>query len=489
MVWMLIMITIDLLILQYLRNRSIWLDEAMLSISIIEKRPMDLFKTLEFGEMAPILFLLIEKFFTWVFGNGELALRLFPLIATSLSLPLFFDFGVTLTRNRMMPFLAICLFACMPRFIYYSSEVKQYASDMFVLCAIYFAALSESPFAVRNRRGLLTITGAVAIFLSNTSVIPLTIVGGLFIFRCIGDRRKWTFYLLPFLVWAGCFIVNYFTFEFHNPSAAGMYVYWHDYFMPWPWQHGFKGWIAKETVDVFNSLLPRPDLAGLVKWLPAPYILGLIVYLGSVVYLIAAKKFRLLYLCVAPVLLHLLLAALKIYPFDLRLILYLVPLFVLVMAIGLCTLINFLFQWASPFVRYAVVVLLVLVFGCTSFDNYPYRLNSEDMKPVLDVMNQNITDSSNIYVYYGGRPAFRYYWDMGYTHFGNARIVYGDNHTDKWEGYLKEIEPLKGPTWLLMSHGTTAEEEQYILKAMAAKGPMLAKFDGYGSRGYLFDLK
>lgn len=487
---MLIAITIQLLLLQYLRNRSLWLDEAMLSVNIIEKRPVDLFKALDLNQVAPILFLLIEKFFTWLLGNGELALRLFPLICASLAIPLFFDFGSALTRNRLVPFLAILLLACTARFIYYSSEVKQYACDLFVLCGIYFAAFSESAYAVRNRRGMLAITGAVAIFLSNIAVVPLFIVGCLLLYRCIRDKSARQLYVLPFVVWGVCFIVNYFAFEFHNPLAEGMHNYWHDYFMPWPWQSGFKGWFGHEAGDVFQNLLPRPDLASFVQWLPAPYILGMVIYLGGLVYLLAAKKFRLFYLCAGPVALHLLLAALKIYPVDVRLILYLLPLFLLVMASGLGALFNFLFRWASPFWRYAAAVIVIsLCFGCSVYDSYPYRLNSEDMKPVLDVMNQNVSDSSNIYVYYGGRPAFHYYWDIGYTHFGNARIVLGEHHTDNWEGYLKEIQPLKGPTWFLISHGTTVEEEQYILKALAAKGPMLAKFDGYGSRGYLFELK
>src|SRR5258708_7025864 len=89
--WTLMALTIGLLIYQYRFNRSVWLDEAMLSLNIIEKSPLALFKTLGYNQMAPILFLLIEKFFTWLFGDGELALRLFPLISAILTLPLFFD--------------------------------------------------------------------------------------------------------------------------------------------------------------------------------------------------------------------------------------------------------------------------------------------------------------------------------------------------------------------------------------------------------------
>lgn len=491
-VWTLVAIIVGLLIYQYCRNRSLWLDEAALSLNIIEKDPLALFKPLEYNQIAPILFLLIEKMFTLVFGNNDLALRIFPLISAVLTLPLFFDFGSALTRNWMIPFVGLCLFVCTPKYIYYGSEAKQYSSDMFVLCGIYFAAFSESAFARRNRKVLLTVAGGVAVFLSGVAVIPMTIVGSLLIYRCIYNKKDRPVYTLPLVVWAACFGINFLAFIFHNPVSEMMKGYWSEYFMPWPWQSGFGDWMIKRGVDVFGNLLPNLHLTRHYPRWPNPYpYLGMIVYGAGLAYLLATRKFRLAWLCVGPVVLHLLLSALKLYPFDLRLILYLVPLFLLVMATGLFALGNLIFLWLRKNWRPVPALVIALVpmslSAYRAFAHIPY-LVSEDIKPVISAMNKNIKDNYNVYVYYGAIPAFNYYKETGLVHFGKANIVKG-THPSTNEGYLIEMQPLKGPTWFLISHGTTREEEQYILKGMAERGPRLMDTIGYGSRAYLFDLK
>ena len=44
-------------------NRSLWGDEAMLSLNISEKTFFQLFKPLEMNQVAPVGFLIIEKLF------------------------------------------------------------------------------------------------------------------------------------------------------------------------------------------------------------------------------------------------------------------------------------------------------------------------------------------------------------------------------------------------------------------------------------------
>jgi hypothetical protein len=74
---------------QFFYNRSLWLDEAMLALNIIRKSPEDLLHPLDFYQVAPILFLQIEKMFSWIIPNSELGLRLLPLIVFLISLYLF----------------------------------------------------------------------------------------------------------------------------------------------------------------------------------------------------------------------------------------------------------------------------------------------------------------------------------------------------------------------------------------------------------------
>jgi hypothetical protein len=55
LVWSTIAAIILLLVFQYLRNRSLWLDEAMLAWSVISKDPLQLLKPLDYSLVAPTL--------------------------------------------------------------------------------------------------------------------------------------------------------------------------------------------------------------------------------------------------------------------------------------------------------------------------------------------------------------------------------------------------------------------------------------------------
>jgi len=46
-------------IFQFLYNRSLWLDEAALSLNIIKKNPFQLLQPLDYSQVAPILYLQI----------------------------------------------------------------------------------------------------------------------------------------------------------------------------------------------------------------------------------------------------------------------------------------------------------------------------------------------------------------------------------------------------------------------------------------------
>ena len=74
----------------FLLDRSLWLDEAKLALNVLERSPAQLFGPLDYGQAAPVGFLLLEKQAVAAFGEGERALRLVPLLAGVASLWLFF---------------------------------------------------------------------------------------------------------------------------------------------------------------------------------------------------------------------------------------------------------------------------------------------------------------------------------------------------------------------------------------------------------------
>src|SRR5512134_330155 len=114
---------------QYLTSRSLWVDEAMLALNVVNRSLAGLVQPLDYDQGAPLGFLLVEKLVQLLLGKHELVLRLFPLLAGLLSLGLF---ALLLRRMEMRGaggLTALALFALNPRLIYYSSEVKQYILD------------------------------------------------------------------------------------------------------------------------------------------------------------------------------------------------------------------------------------------------------------------------------------------------------------------------------------------------------------------------
>ncbi|MCX7754677.1 MAG: hypothetical protein N2117_05455, partial [Anaerolineales bacterium] len=79
--WGLIGLGLVLRLRQYLINRSLWLDEAMLALNILHKDVWGLLGRLDYEQGAPVGFLLLEKLVVTLLGDGERALRLLPFLA------------------------------------------------------------------------------------------------------------------------------------------------------------------------------------------------------------------------------------------------------------------------------------------------------------------------------------------------------------------------------------------------------------------------
>jgi hypothetical protein len=141
---------IALRLYHYLRNPSLWHDEAALVVNVLEKGFAELLGPLRFSEAAPPLFLWLEKCVVWACGDSLFALRLMPLGASCAALLLF----VPVARRILSPApatWAVLLFAVSDRLLWHACEAKQYSLEVFASVLLLAVWLTTDGWLVWRR--------------------------------------------------------------------------------------------------------------------------------------------------------------------------------------------------------------------------------------------------------------------------------------------------------------------------------------------------
>ena len=116
---------------EYWSGRSLWLDESFLWITLDRAPASALAGPLDLAQGAPIPFLLAEKGMLEVFGDGEWALRLLPLVCGIATLVVAQRVAArVLSPERAWIVVAPLALGQAP--VFYANEMKQYALDIFV---------------------------------------------------------------------------------------------------------------------------------------------------------------------------------------------------------------------------------------------------------------------------------------------------------------------------------------------------------------------
>ena len=174
---------------QFAYNRILWLDEAMLSLNIINKGFFDLLKPLDYHQVSPIGFLFAEKIFVLLLGNSEYGLRAFPFICYLAAIPLVYFFSHVLSRDKAASLLSVSMFSVSLSLISYASEVKQYMVDVLFALAIPTAALSLD-FKTARSLVMMVFIGSMGIFMSNISVVSLFVTATYLVFSEIQQKKN-----------------------------------------------------------------------------------------------------------------------------------------------------------------------------------------------------------------------------------------------------------------------------------------------------------
>lgn len=484
-------------LLQYLPNRSLWLDESLVVSSILDRSFGGLLQPLDYGQTAPVGFLFLVKIATLVFGTSELALRLVPLLAGLGALLLFVPVARRfLSRNALV--LATALFALAPYLIYYASEVKQYSLDTLISLVVLALAIDagEAPALDRPRALVLAAAGMLAVWLSQPAVFMLAGAGLVLGVRTLRSR-DWPRVRVLVLVgasWVISFALAYAASRRGLADEAYMAAFWRAGFptLPpstlaeWLWLPDRLARLFREPLGAMGQDVSRMHIPQMFA--------GLIAFLGGCVWAVRSRDWRLA-LLLTPMLLVLAASALHLYPFGAdwgtsgRVLIFLIPTLVMVMAEGAERL-RLLLGRRAGVVAAAVLVTLMLYPSLVYAGVMVPQVRTE-MKPLLEYANAHRQPGDLLYVYYNGRTTFEYYaprygWAREQTIFGTCARL-------EPRRYLADLDQLRGRprVWVLFVDGFGAEdypEKQLMLGYLDHMGKQLDDRVSHGASLYLFNL-
>lgn len=456
---------------QYFANRSFWLDEAFLANNLKFRSFSQLLEPLEYAQVAPIGFLWSQKLIAYIFGLSELSLRFIPFISSLIAIYLVFDLARVLI-NKKMGLIVAFAFTLPLMLTYFASELKQYSTD--VLCALLlfwvfyrFIYFTQN----KNRLIILGIAGAICIWFSNITVLILFSIGiaiWIDLLRNFSLSKLWLV-VASNLMWLISFFYYYTNFIQDHPHKEGMMNYWASSFMP----HDFLGainfvfeklfYVFKDTISLWETTL----------------FAMLFFFIGVVSVFLKKSKSHYRYLLI-PILLHLILSYFKMYPFDGRLVLYLVPIFLLFEFIGIYFMSSFFKN------KTAALIIISTILLSLSFLRAPrYFVNpmmGEDLKPVLSYVSEHKQAGDVIYVYYGSHAAFRFYKENYFAETDNC--IVGEVSSINFEKFTTHFESLQNRVWVIFSHMNPADGVEYF-KTEIPKYEQLDYFEAEGAKTYL----
>jgi hypothetical protein len=441
---------------QYAANTSFWLDEIAVALNV-DALPLGklLTEPLALDQVAPKGFLAIEKLATLALGTNELAFRLYALLCGLAALGLFWRLGSRAVGGRAA-LVALALFAIAPPLIRYSAEAKQYGGDVAGTIAVTLLAIrlfEEEPTA---RRCLLSgLAGASIAFFSQASVLAMAGIGAVLVGRWLvrRDRHAAMPAMLTVPIWAAASAAAILLTERTVTPETREFMHWfwsRTGFPPLPFQLGTTlAWIADRVEQIFSfeQTLRYP--------FGAVYALALV---GGFAALWRMRGPWIASLIYAPLLVAIAAAVARRYPFDRRLLLFVVP----GVLIGVAATIETLAQLAARRRRELgwALVALALVPPAFAIVRMPPPYHVETYKPVFAYLAAHRNKTEPLYVSRSAGLAAAWYGPASGV--SSADYILGACDRDDPRAYLRDVDRFRGlaRVWVLTSAVTPLQPPQ-----------------------------
>ncbi len=475
-IWFVILLGLTFRLVPYIENRSLWLDESMLALNIVNRSYSELLLPLDMHQGAPPGFLLTEKFLTQIIGENEYALRLFPLISGLLSVFIFYLIARQ-TLDKEVLLLGLFLFSISTTSVYFASETKQYASDVLIsmsLILLTIRQISRTP----GIKYLFIYAGAgiVAIIFSHPSVFILAGCGTTMIVSSIliKNNKRLFSYLSVSAIWLAFFVLVYMFHTRFLHQNNGLMNYWNNAFMPFPPKsiEDLK-WFFLTSQQVFKSPMGY-TIGGLASFF---FILGGI-YQWQ-------KSREIFFIFILPMLFALIASGLHKFPFAGRLILFLQPVFIIFIISGIYLIASSAKR--NKFILYLIPILFIV--GPMTLKTIAYVAKPErnEIKNILYEIKMEYQPGDIIIVEGAAAPQYRFYYEK--FDLPPADIVYDARNIKKAKNNDKVLQLAEtNRAWYIFIYFKEGKKpETFIPNYLDNKGIRIRTFKSTGAAGYLYE--
>jgi hypothetical protein len=464
-------------LVQFFSGRSLWYDESLLALNVVHRSFQELFRPLDYHQGAPIGFLLLEKLSTQLAGKGELALRAIPLLAGLISLFVFHEVARLYLSPKAVP-IAFILFSLSRSLVYYSSEAKQYSTDVLVtlvLLQVVFKLSKDPP--SRQRLFEASGVGALAIWFSHPASFVLAGAATVLVIASLwaGNAQTLRRMMWMFCTWAGSFALCYMVSLRFLSRDTVLVAYWRGTFPPHT-----PSQIVPWVIYSFFTALENPA--------PLNALLGASLFVAGLGQLLRERK-RSLGFLIAPLIVLFLASLLNHYPLYGRLLLFACPILLLVVAEGALWAYN-TSRRLTPAAGIALLGLLLAKPVYLAVDGLIHPPRPDNIKWAIQYIQSRQHPTDVWYVYYGAVYQFIYYSELYHL---TGRVRLGADCGSDRTCYTADVTPLLGDgrVWALLSHILVHDgvDEGIVLQdQMDSLGARLDAYRTSGARADLYDF-
>ena len=454
---------------QWQLGTSFFLDELAVLHNLASRTPAQLVSLpLADAQVAPPLFLLVEKTCLAALGPSELAMRLPGLLASLALLPLLWSVARRVLAPPLVP-LAVLALALGFTFVYYGTQVKQYAGDTAGALLVLRLALGLRAAAPPTPRFWVgaALTGLALPFYSQVAVLVLAGTGMALSLLAFLDpgRPRLRATLAVVGSWAlGSLLSLALSEALLQPTTRN--------FMHYFWREGMLPPTARLPLVFAGELAER--WANGLGW-PHPasvWVAGTLLGAG----LLWRRQREPALLLLAPWAVAVVAAALQQFPLSARLMDFLVPSMLLFFFAGLQSLVGWAWRRSQ---RLGIGVLALgavpILYGTTHHNLPPFC--AENAKDLYAQLGPARRPGDAVYAYYGAGQSLRWYG----PHYGLGPATYRLGHCYRQllgaeRHYLHEIDSFRGRrVWVVFVHFNQPDERdltQY-LDSIGQRGPRL----------------